>query len=136
MIKLTPLVRNSFIAAVALISLMCSACDESTAPPTEISVSITQPTDSSVIRDSVLRILTEVSTNCGCQAYVEFHIDDVHQYSDYLPYFSYDWDIRSMQGMHTIKTRVVVPNRGDAWDSIRIFLNPSDSLRSERITQK
>lgn len=100
------------------------ACEDSTAPDTEISVSITQPADSQVVRDTVLRILTEISKGCGCQAHVEFHIDGEHRYSDYLPYYSYDWDIRDVTGMHVIKTRVVVANRGDAWDSVRVFINP------------
>jgi hypothetical protein len=109
--------------------MLGSACDDSTSPDTVISIRITQPTDSQVVRDSVLRILTEVSTNCGCQAYVEFHLDGVHQYSDYLPFFSYDWDVSELSGLHVIKTRVVVPDRGEAWDSVRVFLNPADSLR-------
>lgn len=109
---------------VGLLLLYSAGCEESTSPDTEISVRITQPADSQVVRDSVLRIITEISKNCGCQAHVEFHIDGVHQYSDYLPYYSYDWDIRDVTGMHVIKTRVVVTNRGDAWDSVRVFINP------------
>lgn len=109
---------------VGLLLLYAAGCEESTSPDTEISVRITQPTDSQVVRDTVLRILTEISKNCGCQAHVEFHIDGVHQYSDYLPYYSYDWDIRDVTGMHVIKTRVVVTNRGNAWDSVRVFINP------------
>jgi hypothetical protein len=80
------------------------------------------------VRDSVLRILADVTSNCGCQAYVEFHVDGVHQYSDYLPFFSFDWNIRQVHGWHVIATRVVVANRGDAWDSVRVLINPPDSL--------
>ena len=104
--------------------LYMTACEDSTSPETEISIRITQPADSQIVRDSVLRILTEISKGCGCQAHVEFHIDGVHQYSDYLPYYSYDWNIRDVAGLHMIKTRVVVANRGDAWDSVRVFINP------------
>ena len=105
-----------------------TACDDATAPDTEIGITITQPTDSSAIRDTVVRIMADVTSNCGCEAYVEFHIDGVHQYSDYLPFFSFDWNIRQVQGWHVIATRVVVKNRGDAWDSVRVLIHPPDSL--------
>ncbi len=108
----------------ALLIFHVTACEDSASPDTAISVRITQPADSQIVSDSVLRILTEISKGCGCQAHVEFHIDGVHQYSDYLPYYSYDWDIRNVTGLHVIKTRVVVSNRGDAWDSVRVFVNP------------
>ncbi len=120
--------RYPFILSTLLVIVLAlftsTGCDDTTSPPTEISVRITQPTDSSTIRDTVLRILTEISSNCGCQAYVEFHIDGVHQYSDYLPFYHYDWNIRDLEGWHTIATRVVVTNRGDAWDSVRVLLTP------------
>ncbi|MBN1447405.1 MAG: hypothetical protein JXA28_05695 [Bacteroidetes bacterium] len=120
---LLPLRVLPFLLATAILVFL-SACDEATSPDTQISVHITQPQDSQVVRDTVLRILTEISTNCGCQAHVEFHIDGKHQYSDYLPFYSYDWDIRGITGTHVIATRVVVTNRGDAWDSVRVFVNP------------
>ncbi|MDT8323859.1 MAG: hypothetical protein RRA94_07110 [Bacteroidota bacterium] len=113
---------------LAALLITSTACDDAASPPTAISVRITQPTDSSTVRDTVLRILTEVSSNCGCQAHVEFHLDGVHHYSDYLPFYHFDWDIRNLSGWHTIVTRVVVANRGDAWDTVRVLLNPPDSL--------
>lgn len=136
MINLRRNFRSGILVVTLLLSLLVYACDDSTSPQTAISVHITQPTDSSVIQDSVLRIMAEVSTNCGCQAYVEFHIDGVHQYSDYLPFFSYDWNIVDLRGTHVIKTRVVVPNQGYAWDSVRVFLHTRDSLRVSRANQR
>lgn len=123
------------LIALALALFSTQGCDDAASPPTEISVRITQPVDSSTVRDTVLRVLTEVSSNCGCQAYVEFHVDGVHQYSDYLPFYHFDWNIRDLAGWHTIATRVVVANRGDAWDSVRVLLNPPDSLTERRRPQ-
>lgn len=107
-----------------LLLLYATGCEDAASPATEISVRITQPQDSQTVQDTVLRIIAEASSSCGCQAYVEFRIDGVHQYSDYLPFFSFDWDIRNVSGWHQIATRVVVPNRGDAWDSVRVLINP------------
>ena len=123
-----PLIRTVTMLLASIV-WMLPACDDSASPDTEISIRITQPTDSSTVRDSVLRILTEVSSNCGCQAHVEYYIDGAHEYSDYLPFFSYDWDIRNRSGWYTIAARVVVNNRGDAWDSLRVHVNPVDSLQ-------
>jgi hypothetical protein len=126
---------RSILIILALGLFTTQGCDDAASPPTEISVRITQPVDSSTVRDTVLRVLTEVSSNCGCQAYVEFHIDGVHQYSDYLPFYHFDWNIRDLSGWHSIATRVVVANRGEAWDSVRVLLNPADSLTDWRRPQ-
>ncbi|MCB2204333.1 hypothetical protein KQI65_06245 [bacterium] len=133
----TPRSIHQFIPFVLSLSILAgalSACEEPSSPDTVISVRITQPTDSTVIRDTVLRILTETSSSCGCQAYVEFHVDGNHRYSDYLPFFSYDLDIRDMHGWHVIATRVVVGTRGDAWDTVHVLLNPIDSLKQDNHT--
>lgn len=124
-----------FLACILLATgmiLVTTACEDSASPPTEISIRITQPTDSSTIRDSVLRILADVSSGCGCQAHVEFYVDGVHQYSDYLPFYHFDWNTRDRSGWYRIATRVVVPDRGEAWDSVRVLINPPDSLSGIR----
>lgn len=102
--------------------MLFSACDSGTAPIVPISLRITQPVDSQVVSSSVLRILTETSSQCGCDSYVEFYINGVHMYSDYQPFFYFDWDIRGVSGEHLISARLVVEDSGEAADTIRVFI--------------
>ena len=97
-------------------------CSDSSSPDTKTWISITQPADGAVISDSVVRIITEISTDCGCQAHVEFYIDGSHVSSDFLPVYSFDWDVRGLSGEFDISARVVVNSSNDAWDSIRVSI--------------
>jgi hypothetical protein len=104
---------------LAIVTL--TACDE-TAPEVPPSIRITQPDDSARITGDVLRILTETTSSCGCNARVEFYIDSRHTYTSYQPFYYFDWDIRGLEGEHVIRTRFVVRDTDEANDSIRVFL--------------
>jgi len=117
--------------SIRTVLLFCSlmvcgiaACDDAASPDIPPSITITQPADSQVVRGSVLRILTETSSQCGCNAHVEFWIDGVHQYSHYQPFYYYDWDIRGLTGEHVVRATLVVKERGEASDSVRVFIEP------------
>ncbi len=126
-----PLIRIDLRLTAVLLVASFAACDDSVAPDPPPSITITQPADSTIVRDSVLRIMTEVMVKCGCNSHVEFHIDGVHLYSDYFPFFSFDWNTNGYTaGSHTIAARLVVKNVGEAWDSVSVFIARSDSLRS------
>lgn len=125
------LIRFASLLTAVLAIAVFTACDDSVEPDPPPSITITQPADSTIVRDSVLRIMTEVMVKCGCNSHVEFHIDGVHLYSDYFPFFSFDWNTDGYAaGTHTIAARLVVKDVGEAWDSIRVVLTRSDSLRS------
>lgn len=98
-----------------------SGCDtnEPVPPP---SVRITQPADSAVLDADVIRVLTETSSQCGCNSHVEFYVDGTHVYSHYQPFYYYDWNIRALDGEHVIRARLVVKDAGEANDSIRVFI--------------
>ncbi|MBL0176956.1 MAG: hypothetical protein IPP94_17140 [Ignavibacteria bacterium] len=87
-------------------------------------MTITQPLDSAVVRDSVLRVLISLDKNCGCQARAEFWIDGAHVFSDFIPDYSYDWDISGITGQHWIKVRGVVEGRAEGSDSVLVTINP------------
>jgi hypothetical protein len=122
---------RSILLALVLLLLGIVACDDSVTPDEPPHISITQPADSAIVADSVVRIMTEIMVKCGCNSHVEFRIDGVHLYSDYFPYFSFDWNTEGYdKGWHTISTRLVVRDVGEAWDSISVFISPGDSLRT------
>lgn len=108
----------------ALLACGIAACDDAETPDLPPGITITQPADSQVIRGDVLRILTETSSQCGCNAHVEFWIDGVHQYSHYQPFFYYDWDIRGVSGEHVVRATLVVGDYGEVSDSVRVFIEP------------
>lgn len=108
---------------LAIIAICGNACDE-TAPPIPPSIRITQPSDSARLTGDLVRILTETSSACGCDARVEFSIDGRHAYTSYLPFYYFDWDIRGLEGEHVIRARFVVRDTDEANDSIRVFLTP------------
>jgi hypothetical protein len=129
-VEYSPIAR-SLLLALVLLTLGIVACDDSVTPDEPPRISITQPADSAIVADSVLRIMTEVMVKCGCNSHVEFLIDGVHLYSDYFPYFSFDWNTDGYdRGWHTIATRLVVRDVGEAWDSVAVFISRGDSLRS------
>jgi hypothetical protein len=118
------MIRRTLIHALIpglMVVLLCSACDD-TAPVIPPSIRITQPADSAVLRGSVVRILTETSSQCGCNAHVEFFINGVHTYSHYQPFYYFDWDIRGLRGEQLIRARLVIRDGGEANDSIRVFI--------------
>jgi hypothetical protein len=112
----------AFLLGCLVVATCISSCDSGTAPPMEISIRITQPADSQVVSGSVLRILTETSSQCGCNSHVEFYIDDVHTYSDYQPFYYFDWDIRGLGGEYRIIARLVAKGYGDDSDTVRVFI--------------
>ncbi|MFZ1729257.1 MAG: Ig-like domain-containing protein [Bacteroidota bacterium] len=105
-----------------LIMVSGISCDDAAAPDVPISLTITQPSDSQVVSGTVLRILTETSSQCGCNSHVEFFIDGVHVYSHYQPFYYYDWNITGLSGEHVIRARLVVTDDGEANDSVRVFI--------------
>jgi len=113
----------------AMISVM-QACDDGASPDDPIRISITQPEDGAVLRDSVVRILTEVESHCGCWAHVEFRIDGVHEYSSFIPQYYYDWIPGDRYGEHTIEARLIVQQRGEVSDSVRITILHPDSIQT------
>ncbi len=110
------------VLAVLLICCCTVACDDAASPEEPIRITITQPADSQVVSGSVLRILTETSSSCGCSAHVEFYVDGVHMYSHYQPFYYYDWSITGLSGEHLILAKLVVTDRGEASDSVRVFI--------------
>ncbi|MBR9976951.1 MAG: hypothetical protein KFH87_02580 [Bacteroidetes bacterium] len=114
-------VSASLSLALLFAMMLHSACDSGTAPIVPPSLRITQPVDSQVVNASVLRILTETSSQCGCDSYVEFYINGVHTYTDYLPFFYFDWDIRGLSGEYLISARLV-EDYDDASDTVRVFI--------------
>ena len=113
---LTPLV--SLVVALAL---AVSACD-STEPAPPPTIRITQPSDSAELTGDIVRILTETSSQCGCNAHVEFFVNGTHVYSHYQPFYFYDWNIRTLEGEYVVRARLVVRDDGEANDSIRVFI--------------
>lgn len=112
----------AMLLPLAVVLLILVACEEDPAPVLPPAISITQPADSAVLHGTVVRILTETSSQCGCDARVEFFIDGVHVYSHYQPFYYFDWDIRGLEGEHVIRTRFVVRETQEANDSIRVFI--------------
>lgn len=114
----------SLLSFMLVLSVLCCgiACDDSATPAPPISIAITQPTDSQRVSGEVLRILTETSSECGCNAHVEFYIDGVHVYSHYQPFYFYDWSIEGLSGEHVILARLVVKDNGEVEDSVRVFI--------------
>lgn len=124
------LLRRSLPLLLYLLAALCIACDDAVTPDEPPRISITQPADSALVTDSIVRITTEVMVKCGCNSHVEFRIDGEHVYSDYFPYFSFDWNTTDYEkGWHSIATRLVVRDVGEAWDSIAVFVSRGDSLR-------
>lgn len=111
----------AFFAAV-LLSGFAAGCDDAASPEEPLRITITQPADSQVVSGSVLRILTETSSSCGCSAHVEFYVDGVHMYSHYQPFYYYDWNIAGLTGEHLILAKLVVTDRGEVSDSVRVFI--------------
>jgi hypothetical protein len=114
------------LAAIVAVTILLAACDSNTtsSDPPYVRVHITQPLDSAVVRDSVLRVLITLDKNCGCQARAEFWIDGAHVFSDFVPDYSYDWDISRVTGPHWIKARGVVEGRAEGSDSVLVTINP------------
>ena len=110
--------------AVPAIFLLSGCDDESSSEASWVHTSIRQPADGAVIRDSTLRILADVTRNCGCQARAEFWIDGRHVFTDFLADYSYDWDLRGVSGPHTILVRGVVEGKAEESDSVRVTINP------------
>ncbi len=117
-------ILNRFLTIVflAFSLFVINACDSGSEPEQPISISITQPSDSQVVSGSVVRILTETSSQCGCNSHVEFFVDGVHMYSHYQPFYYYDWNIDGLSGEHVIRARLVVANDNESNDSIRVFI--------------
>ena len=114
-----------FIAVLGLLSFLLFACDESSSSePSWVKTRITQPSAGAVIHDLTLRILADVTRNCGCQARAEFWIDGMHVFTDFLADYSYDWDIRGLRGSHLILVRGVVEGKAEGSDSLWVTLNP------------
>ncbi|MBR9974664.1 MAG: hypothetical protein KFF77_03715 [Bacteroidetes bacterium] len=111
----------ALLPMVALMLALTPGCD-TTEPYPPPSITITQPADSAVIDGDVLRILTETSSQCGCDSHVEFYVDGTHVYSHYQPFYYYDWDIRAFDGEHVIRARLVMEDVGEANDSVRVFI--------------
>ncbi|MCZ7555905.1 MAG: Ig-like domain-containing protein [Bacteroidia bacterium] len=124
------LLRRVLAPILFLLAVLIIACDDAVTPDEPPRISITQPADSALVTDSVVRITTEVMVKCGCNSHVEFRIDGEHVYSDYFPFFSFDWNTLGYEkGWHSIATRLVVRDVGEAWDSIAVFVSRGDSLR-------
>lgn len=117
--KLIPLLTICVCAG----ALLVAACDDGASPETPLSIRITQPADSSVLPNAPIRILTETSNSCGCDAHVEFWIDGVFTASDYLAFYSYDWDPAGATGAHSIATRLVLRDGTTVQDSILVFIS-------------
>jgi hypothetical protein len=129
MSKLDRTRTGSGLLAAVLALMLLSACDDSVAPYPPITIRIIQPADSAIVSEPVLRILTEVAVHCGCNTHVEFYVNDVHVYSDYLPFYYFDWNTEGYDsGEHRIAARLFVKDVGEEWDSIRVFLAGRDSL--------
>lgn len=107
---------------LAISLLLFAACEEDPSPVIPPAIRITQPADSAILRGTVVRIMTETSSQCGCNARVEFYIDGVHVYSHYQPFYYFDWNILGLEGEHVIRTRFVVRDTEEANDSIRVFI--------------
>jgi hypothetical protein len=115
-----PRLRLAFLSVLFLLAA-APGCD-STEPVPPPSIRITQPPDSAVLDGDVIRVLTETSSQCGCNSHVEFYVDGTHVYSHYQPFYYYDWNIRALDGEHVIRARLVVKDAGEANDSIRVFI--------------
>lgn len=111
-----------FLFPLAACLLLFTACEDDASPAIPPTIRITQPADSAILHDTVVRIMTETSSQCGCNARVEFYIDGVHTYSHYQPFYYFDWNIRGLEGEHVIRTRFVVRDTEEANDSIRVFI--------------
>ena len=98
------------ILVLGITMLGVNACEE-TAPDVPPSIHITQPDDSARISAEIVRILTETSSGCGCNARVEFYIDGTHTYTSYQPFYYFDWNVRGLEGELVIRTRFVVRDR-------------------------
>lgn len=112
----------ALLLPLAVVLLLLPACEEDPAPVVPPTIRITQPADSALLQGTVVRIMTETSSQCGCDARVEFYIDGVHVYSHYQPFYFFDWDIRGLEGEHVVRTRFVVRETEEANDSIRVFI--------------
>ncbi len=128
--------RTLLASLLLLLLLVGSACDDTVEPDEPLSITITQPTNGTIVRDSIMRIIADVRVKCGCNSHVEFHIDGVHMYSDYLPFYSFDVSTDGMSGEHLIAARLVVKDVGETWDSIRVVIAGSDSLRRKGSSQQ
>jgi hypothetical protein len=107
-----------------IVALLFSACSDTTNQNNPISIKITQPVEHQIVSDSLLRIMTEVASSCSCRTHVEFYVNHELKYSDFLPYYAYDWNIKGLSGAYVISARVVVDGEADEWDSVHVSINP------------
>jgi hypothetical protein len=112
----------TLLAALALCAAAGCSEDSSTEAP-YVHVTITQPADSAVLRDSVVRVLTTLEKNCGCSAYVQFWVDGRLREADFVPDYSYDWDVHDLRGEHVLMARGVVEGKAEGRDSIRVTID-------------
>jgi hypothetical protein len=111
------------LCVVGAAMLTIASCDDGASPEPPLSIRITQPADSSILPNAPIRILTETSNRCGCDAHVEFWIDGVFTASDYLAFYSYDWDPAGATGAHSIAARLVLRDGSTVQDSILVFIS-------------
>lgn len=109
------------IACVSVFAVLAAGCD-STEPAPPPSIRITQPADSAALTGDIVRILTETSSQCGCDSHVEFFVNGTHVYSHYQPFYFHDWNIRALEGEFVLRARLVVRDVGEANDSVRVFV--------------
>lgn len=116
-----------YLAVTALVSVLfiAYACDNVTDTPEAMTIRITHPMDSIIVApDSTIRIMTEVTSPCGCSMHTEFRVNGVHVYSDYLAYYTMDWTAPDVPGWYKIDARAVKDdNSVDAWDSIHVLVS-------------
>ena len=124
--------HRHFVALLHAAAVLCGGAalcciagcseDSSTEAP-YVRVTITQPADSAVLRDSVVRVLTTLEKNCGCSAYVQFWVDGTLREADFVPEYSYDWDVHDLHGEHVLMARGVVEGKAEGRDSIRVIID-------------
>jgi hypothetical protein len=112
------------LLTLAALTILASCTDSTTAEDNYINIKITQPAADQVVTDSVLRVLTEVKSNCGCSASVSFTLDSTFVSSDFVPQYSCDLDLRQIPaGRHVIHAHAVVVNKAEGRDSVSFIVS-------------
>ncbi len=118
--------RFSVLAACVLVvcffgALVTSCTDSATSEGNYVRVRITQPVTGAVVTDSLVRVLTDVVSNCGCSAVVDFYLDGEKMHFDALPQYSWDWHTSTTpEGVHVIVAHAIVYGKAEGRDSIRV----------------
>jgi len=112
------------LALLSASAVHWTACDDVPIEPRRVQATVTAPLDGAVITDSVLQVRVEITKNCGCLVQCEFYVDGEHRFTDFVPDYSWDWDIRGVTGEHTVVARGVIVGSVEGSDTVRVTVNP------------